>query len=67
MVLSKQFAISLASPSEFVRKDSAPPLRTRRLCGELFFWQNSTAETQSALRLRRESVFRQTQGVDIFI
>jgi hypothetical protein len=29
------------------KEDSAPPLRTRRLCGELVLARNSTAETQN--------------------
>ncbi len=46
-------------PWSLSEKDSAPPLRTRRLCGELVFGRNSTAETQSTQRLRREKAFFQ--------
>jgi hypothetical protein len=40
------------SPSEHMGKDSAPPLRIRRHCGEFGFEPNFTGETLSTLRLR---------------
>src|SRR6266550_2582381 len=45
-----------------LRKHSAPPLRPRRLCGELVAERNSTGETQTTQRLRRDkSSFQQTR------
>ncbi len=47
--------INMSTPRQ--KKDSAQPLRTRRLRGKFVFAQNSTAETPSTPRLRREKRF----------
>ena len=41
-----------------LRKNFAPPLRPRRLCGELVSGRNSTAEPQSSQRLHKENQFQ---------
>src|ERR1700730_7173035 len=44
-------------------KNSAPPLRSPRLCGGLAFFMEFTAEPQSTQRLRREKAFSRCRGI----